>query len=63
MKRDDAPNQMTMLAAVQSAKRNGKPFQLSPVRSMIAWITFGPIIDDARFDRPNRPKNCERDEC
>jgi hypothetical protein len=24
---------------------------------MIAWITFGPIIDDARFDSPNKPKN------
>ena len=24
---------------------------------MIAWMTFGPIIEDARFDRPNRPKN------
>jgi hypothetical protein len=25
---------------------------------MIAWITFGPIMDDARFDSPKSPKNC-----
>ena len=49
---------MIRLAAVQIAKRKGKPFQLLPVSSMIAWMTFGPIIEDARFERPNRPKNC-----
>ena len=54
-----APNQMTMLAAVQRAKRKGNPFQLSPVLSMMAWMTLGPIMDDARFDSPNKPKNCE----
>ena len=58
LKEMNAPNQITILAAVHSAKRKGKPFQLSPVWSMIAWITFGPIIDDARFDSPNSPKNC-----
>lgn len=51
------PNQITMLAAKHSAKRNGKPFQLSPVLSMIACMTLGPIIEDARFDSPNKPKN------
>ena len=48
---------MIRLAAVHIANRNGKPFQLLPVSSMIAWMTFGPIIDDARFERPNSPKN------
>ena len=24
---------------------------------MTAWITFGPIIDDARLDKPKSPKN------
>lgn len=56
--RADSPNQMTTLADAQSAKRNGKPFQLSPDLSIIAWITFGPIMEDARFDSPKRPKNC-----
>jgi hypothetical protein len=48
---------MTMLAEKHSAKRNGKPFQLFPEWSMIAWITFGPIMEEARLDRPKRPKN------
>lgn len=31
-----SPNQIIKLAAAQIAKRKGKPFQLSPVSSMIA---------------------------
>lgn len=51
------PNQITRLAETQRAKRKGNPFQLSPVLSMIAWMTLGPIIDEARLERPKRPKN------
>lgn len=53
-----APNQRTPHAAVHSANKNGKPFQLLPELSMIACTTFGPIKLEARFDSPNRPKNC-----
>lgn len=49
---------MTRLAAAHIAKRNGKPFQLLPVSSMIACTTFGPIMLDARFESPKSPKNC-----
>jgi hypothetical protein len=24
---------------------------------MMAWMTFGPTIEEARLDRPKRPKN------
>jgi len=50
-------NQITRLAQVHRKNKNGKPSQLLPVLLMIIWITFGPIIDDAVFDSPNRPKN------
>jgi hypothetical protein len=39
------------------ANKNGKPSQLLPDLLMITWITFGPIMDDARLDNPNNPKN------
>jgi hypothetical protein len=48
---------MSRLAEKQSANKKGKPSQLLPDLLMIAWITFGPIIDEARFDNPNKPKN------
>ena len=48
---------MMMLAAAHIAKRKGKPFQLLPVLSMMAWMTLGPIIEDARLDSPKSPKN------
>ena len=48
---------MMMLAAAHIAKRKGKPFQLLPVLSMMAWMTLGPIIEDARLDNPKSPKN------
>lgn len=51
------PNQITRDAAVQRANKNGNPIQLFPLLLMIACITFGPIIEDARFDKPKRPKN------
>jgi hypothetical protein len=51
-------NQMTRPDARHIPKRNGKPFQMLPVLSMITWITFGPMTDDARFVNPNRAKNC-----
>lgn len=51
------PNQMTRLAEVQRMNKNGKPSQLLPDLLMIAWIMFGPIIDDEVFDSPNRLKN------
>jgi len=50
-------NQITRLAQVQRINKNGKPSQLFPDLLMIAWITFGPIIDDAVFDSPYRLKN------
>lgn len=50
-------NQMTRVGARQVANRNAKPCQMLPVLSMIAWITFGPTMDDARFVNPNKPKN------
>lgn len=49
---------MISVAAVRMEKRKGKPFQLLPVSLMMACTTFGPIMDDARFERPKRPKNC-----
>lgn len=51
-------SQMIRLDARHIENRNGKPCQVLPVLSMIAWITFGPTIDDARFVNPNKPKNC-----
>jgi len=45
-------NQITRLAQVQRRNKNGKPSQLFPDLLMIAWITFGPIIDDEVFDSP-----------
>lgn len=51
-------NHITRLAEVQRRNKNGKPSQLLPDLLMIAWITFGPIIDDDVFDSPNRLKNC-----
>jgi hypothetical protein len=39
------------------AKRNGNPIQVFPVLSIMAWITLGPTIEEARFERPKRPKN------
>ena len=33
------------------------PIQLFPDESMMAWITFGPIIELARLESPKRPKN------
>ena len=45
-------NQITRLAQVQRRNKNGKPSQLFPDLLMIAWITFGPIIDEAVFDSP-----------
>jgi hypothetical protein len=36
---------MTM-AAVQIANRKGNPIQLSWVSLTIAWITFGPMMED-----------------
>ena len=54
------PNQITNDAAVQIANRNGNPCQLFCVLSMIAWTTYGPIIEEARLERPKRPKNCVR---
>jgi hypothetical protein len=50
-------NQISRLAARQIANKNGKPSQLLPDLLMITWITFGPIMDDARLDNPNNPKN------
>jgi len=43
---------------MQTANKNGKPSQLLPDLLMIAWITLGPIMDDALVDKPNKPKNC-----
>ena len=40
------------------ANRTGKAFQLLSSLLMITWITFGPIIDPERENRPNKPKNC-----
>lgn len=54
------PNHMTSSEAVQIANKNGNPCQLFCVLSMIAWTTYGPIMDEARFARLNRPKNCGR---
>ena len=51
-------NQMTSEAQKHNAKRKGKPIQLLPDLSMIAWMTLGPIMDEARFESPKRPKNC-----
>ena len=45
-------NQITRLAQEQRINKNGKPSQLFPDLLMIAWITFGPIIDDEVFDSP-----------
>ena len=39
------------------AKRKGNPIQLLPDPSMIAWITSGPIRDDATVESPKSPKN------
>ena len=52
-------------AAVQIANRNGNPIQLFPVLLMMAWMTLGPIMEEARLERPNSPKNCNTyvDEC
>lgn len=52
-------NQITNDAAKHSAKRKGKPIQLLPDLSIIAWMTFGPIIEDARLESPKSPKNCD----
>lgn len=49
---------MTKDAAVQSANKKGNPCQLSCVFSMIACTMYGPTIDEARFERPYRLKNC-----
>ena len=51
-------NQIIRLAEVQRITKKGKPSQLLPDLLMIAWITLGPIIDDAVLDSPNRLKNC-----
>lgn len=52
------PNHITRDAVVQSPNKNGNPCQLSCVLSMIAWTTYGPTMDEARLERPNKPKNC-----
>ena len=49
---------MVSEAAVQIANRNGNPIQLFPVLLMMAWMTLGPIMEEARLERPNSPKNC-----
>jgi hypothetical protein len=49
---------MTRPDARHEAKRKVKPCQVSPVLPIIAWTTFGPMIDDARFVIPKRLKNC-----
>src|SRR5438128_662896 len=46
------PNQMASDAVVHNANKKGKPCQLLPVLLMIAWITFGPTMDEARFESP-----------
>jgi hypothetical protein len=55
-------NQMTRLDARHIAKqeREALPGIACFVDdiSMIACITFGPMIDDARFVNPKSPKNC-----
>lgn len=53
-------NQIIRLDARHTANRKEKPCQVLPVLSMIAWITFGPTMDDARLTIPKRPKNCKR---
>jgi hypothetical protein len=56
-------NQMTSEAQKHNAKRKGNPIQLLPDLSMMACMTMGPIMEDARFESPKRPKNCNyRDE-
>jgi len=50
-------NQMIRVEAKQIENSNGNPCQVLPVLSMIARITFGPTIEDARFVSPNWPKN------
>ena len=49
-------NQMISEAAVQIANRNGNPIQLFPVLLMMAWMTLGPIMEEAQLERPNSPK-------
>ena len=50
-------NKMTTNEQRHRAKRKGNPIQLLPDASMMAWITSGPIRDDATVDNPNSPKN------
>src|SRR6266508_1262571 len=50
-------NQITREAKRQSTNKKGKPCQLLPVWSIIDWITFGAIVEAARFESPKRLKN------
>ena len=50
-------NKITTNEQRHMAKRKGNPIQLLPDSSMIAWITIGPITDDATVDKPKSPKN------
>lgn len=52
------PNHITNEAQLHKANRKGNPIQLFPDLSIIACMTLGPIMEEARLESPKRPKNC-----